>query len=596
METKNKADLLEYITQSGKQVFKVGVDTYRVEPCPVCGHKDHFTINAAENYYKSFSNCCRGGSIIDYLMEVEGMDKAEALSKVEKLKPGPAITRLDKISSKLDKETRLLIDGSLKNITQYYYNRGLTDKTIKTYKLGYLPEGHKVGASFKYVLPVSDEFCILRSDNENDRYRNLGSPEPLNLHYLSNPSLNDVFIVEGYFDALSLEEIDRPAIALNSTSGKGKLLEALETHQDQLKDKTLIISLDNDEAGRKAADEIASRAQGLGLRYLVFNIEGYKDINAALIADKEDLQKQITEALKNAQYRGTIYEYMKEDFELDQARRLSEPDIKTGINGLDNALGGGLYPGLYILGAISSLGKTALALQLADTIAAAGHPVIFYSLEMGRYEMLCRSLTREFFKLAQDNLISTAQIIKPAAGNDIYRNPDFKEALKAYREGPAKNLFLVEGDFKTTIASIENITAGSRPVIIIDYLQVIQPQEGSRLSDKQQIDQVVVRLKQLSRKIDMPVIAVSSFNRASYNDDDGPSMAAFKESGAIEYGADVLLYMQLRKNKDDNLNEAKNKNPRQINLVILKNRRGAAFEEIRLDYFTKQNFFVEPKR
>lgn len=589
MEAKNKINLLEYVKgNTAGQVVKVGKDTYRVDPCPVCGHKEHFTINAAGNYYKSFSECCRGGSIIDYLMEVEKMEKPQAMEKVERI-AGVGI-----------EEARSVIEQTSSNTTQYYYSRGLTDKTINKYKLGYLPDGHKIGKSFKYVLPVTEDFCILRSENESDRYRNIGNPKPLNLNYLSDPCINEIFIVEGYFDALSLEEIDKPAIALNSTSGTGAIVGAIEANQEALKGKLLIISLDNDTAGDTSANTIKEKLQELGLQYIDYKPGDHKDINAALVADKEKLKESIAETLDGWQektlYRGTVYEYMQEAFEVDQARRLSEPDIKTGIDSLDRALGGGLYPGLYILGAISSLGKTALALQVADTIAAAGHPVFFYSLEMGRYEMLCRSLAREYFKTTGIDTASTAQFIKPAAGNDIYSDPEFKNILKTYQDNAAKNLFLIEGDFKTTIETIENVPAGKRPVIIIDYLQVVQPQEGSRLSEKQHIDQVIVRLKQLSRKLDIPVIAVSSFNRESYKEEKGPSMAAFKESGGIEYSADVLLYMQLRKNEGEEINAIKNMNPRPINLLILKNRRGPAYEPMKLDYYTRQNYFVEPRR
>lgn len=52
-----------------------------VNPCPACGKKDHFILNKNNTYF-SFSGCCKGGSIIDYLMEVEGMDQKVAIKKV----------------------------------------------------------------------------------------------------------------------------------------------------------------------------------------------------------------------------------------------------------------------------------------------------------------------------------------------------------------------------------------------------------------------------------------------------------------------------------------------------------------------------------
>ncbi len=87
------------------------------------------------------------------------------------------------------------------------------------------------------------------------------------------------------------------------------------------------------------------------------------------------------------------------------------------------------------------------------------------------------------------------------------------------------------------------------------------------------------------------MIAISSFNRANYKTD--VTFEAFKESGAIEYTADVVLALQLRKNGDEDINKLKNQEPRPLELVLLKNRRGKAYDVISLDYWPKQNYFVE---
>lgn len=612
---KESISLYQYIDNAGHKLQKIGASEYRVNPCPVCGHKDHFTIYPDTNSYFSFSGCCRGGSIIDYMVEVEGMSKEGAIKTLKQLagEGGPVITEekaqgpaAAEMEAAHKKTLSLIERASEGNTCEYYYTRGLTDKTIEAYNLGYISEGHKIGPDFtgKYLLPVSDTFCILRSEDEKDKYRNIGSPEIFNSRYLENPSLTgkDVFITEGIFDALSLEELGKQAISINSTSNKGKLFAALEANKEQLKDKQFIIALDTDAEGTQTAEVILSKAQELGLQASIFTLKGYKDINEALTADKEGLQKQL-EARK---LQGTVYEYLLEDFELEQEKRVREKDIKTGFNSLDTSLGGGLYPGLYVIGAITSLGKTALALQLADNIAAGKQQVLFFSLEMGRYEMVCRSLTRALFEQADNENITTGHILRSSyQGKDIYSREDFQKALTTYRDGPAKYLSLVEGDFNITIdsiraqAKVHETRTGERPVIFIDYLQAIQPDPGSRLTDKQHIDQTVIALKRLSRDLDLPVIVVSSFNRASYGKDSDNTnkvvrfMTAWKESGAIEYTADVLIAMDIKRQGDQSIEEAKANDKRYIELVILKNRRGKAFEEITLTYLPKQNYFRE---
>ncbi len=606
---KKQISLLEYIQGSGAQVVKAG-NTYRLNPCPVCSHKDHFTIYPESNSYSSFSGCCKGGSIIDYLIEIEGLAQVQAIDKLKQLAGGasssarPVASKTEKPLNKEEKEkTASVIEAAQKNTCQYYYNRGLTEKTIKTYKLGYLPGGHEYGKAFKYVMPVSNNFIILRSDNEQDRYRNIGKTEILNLQYLQDPSLTgrEIFITEGFFDALSLEELDRPAIALNSTALAGALIEELEANKEALQGKLLVVALDNDQGGQETAEKLTGALLDLNLPFTRLELNGFKDINEYFIKDREGLLQTI-EALP---LKGTVYEYLKEGFELDQAARLTEPDILTGFNSLDYILGGGLYPGLYVLGAISSLGKTALALQLADRIAEQGQPVLFFSLEMGRYEMVCRSLARVLFEQTGDQDITTGNVLKTFyKGQDLYSRPAFQAALEAYKQGPAKHLTLTEGDYNLNIEGLrQSITeyaarTGRRPVVVVDYLQVLKPID-IRMSEKQHIDLTVVELKRISRDLNLPVIAVSSFNRASYKTD--VSFEAFKESGAIEYTADVMIGLQLRgvvvdkKTGSSNINELKNQEPRPLDMVILKNRRGRAFETIALEYWPKQNYFAEGK-
>lgn len=602
-ELKMKVSLLDYIEQSGLKVERAGQSVYRINPCPVCGHKDHFTIYQDTNSYVSFSECCSGGSIIDYMIEVEKTPKEEAIKKLrtmagqvestialKKKEPEPA-----KLEEGEKKELAHLVFKAAQNNTAYYSGRGLSEQIISSYRLGYLPDGHKFGSSFKYVMPVSEQFVILRSDNEKDRYRNIGNTEILNTNYLENPDATDrqIFITEGYFDALSLEEIGFKSIALNSTAMSDTLINIIETNKSQLKDKQFILALDNDQGGRDTTLKLKKALLELDLTFSELNLNSYKDINEYLTKDREGLIKEI----EMMPLKGTTYEYLLDGFELDQLKRLNEPDIKTGLPKLDQTLGGGLYPALYVIGAISSLGKTALALQLADQIADQGQPVLFFSLEMGRYEMTCRSLARVLYSQHKNSEITTGHILKTNyRGADLYSQAYFQQALQTYREGPAKHLTLHEGNYDLDINLLKMMArehvgrTGNRPVIFVDYLQVLKPVD-IRMTEKQHVDMVIVELKRLSRDLDLPVIAVSSFNRANYKTD--VAFEAFKESGAIEYTADVVLAMQLRKNGDEDINELKNREPRPLELVLLKNRRGRAYQVIDVDYWPKQNFFVE---
>jgi len=148
-------------------------------------------------------------------------------------------------------------------------------------------------------------------------------------------------------------------------------------------------------------------------------------------------------------------------------------------------------------------------------------------------------------------------------------------------------------------------STGNKPVVIIDYLQILAPHEP-RASDKQNVNKSIFELKRLSRDFKIPVIGISSLNRENYNNN--INMSAFKESGAIEYSSDVLLGMQFEaignaagNNLNDNgakitsegINRLKREDVRKIEVKILKNRNGATGDSITYDYYPMFNYFKE---
>ena len=102
------------------------------------------------------------------------------------------------------------------------------------------------------------------------------------------------------------------------------------------------------------------------------------------------------------------------------------------------------------------------------------------------------------------------------------------------------------------------------------------------------MDKAVLELKRLSRDLEIPVICISSFNRQSYNTD--PSMQSFKESGAIEYSADVLIGLSSKTGKE---NETKNTLiKKNLEVEILKNRNGKTGKS-NFEYYPAYNYFKE---
>lgn len=300
----------------------------------------------------------------------------------------------------------------------------------------------------------------------------------------------------------------------------------------------------------------------------------------------------------------TAADYLRGRFIDDREQFKGYKQRKTGFADIDHETGG-LYPGLYVLGALSSLGKTTFAHQLADQLAAAGDTVLFFSLEQSTFELTTKSLARESFKLqrarrAADGALSSIEI-RSGKSSDLMR-----DACKSYLEY-AGRVIIKECNFNETAESIAQTVAafiektGITPVVMVDYLQII-PAPDQRMGDKEKTDLNMRRLKILQRDKDLVLFVISSINRSNYAAQIG--FESFKESGGIEYTADVVWGMQYAVISQDSvfdsdkkigdkrkkLQEAKAQTPRSIELICLKNRYGRDFSTL-FYYYPRYDFF-----
>lgn len=291
--------------------------------------------------------------------------------------------------------------------------------------------------------------------------------------------------------------------------------------------------------------------------------------------------------------------YLKEHMTDEMQEFANGGKIKSGYKNLDIVTN--LYPGLYVIGAISSLGKTTFVHQMADQIAESGHPVLFFSLEQTTLELASKSLSRTMAKKDAQKAMTSLQIRKN--GSD----PRVMDAVSTY-DKYANNLLVAECTFRATIDTIEKTVhnyikkMGKKPVVVVDYLQVIQPPEDSRMTAKDLVDMHVRRLKQLQSDNKLVLMVISSLNRQNYLTQ--IDYESFKESGGIEYTADVVWGLQLEVLHDDIFNlqakinekrqkvkEAKAANPRRIELVCLKNRFGISSYSCMFDYYPQYDYF-----
>lgn len=332
--------------------------------------------------------------------------------------------------------------------------------------------------------------------------------------------------------------------------------------------------------------------------------------NGKVIYDESQAKQPQTvqEAPKEAPAKAPIVsakDYLLKQFTTERAQFKSYTQRKTGFKNIDSSTGG-LYPGLYVIGAQSSLGKTTFIHQLGDQLAQAGDYVLFFSLEQSLFELTTKSLAREAFKEDPTNEAGACSSIELRSGGKTER---VKRGYNNYLKY-ADRVIIKECNFDENIESIEQTVKdfikerGVKPIVIIDYLQII-PAQDPRLSDKEKTDQHMKRLKILQRNNDLVLFVISALNRANYL---LPiSFESFRESSGIEYTADVVWGMQYSvistgkafqsgtdskiAEKRQAIKEAKAATPRRIELVCLKNRYGRDYSA-HFDYYPKYDYFM----
>ena len=507
-----------------------------------------------------------------------------------------------------------------------------------------------------------DEFhFVARSigDNGGKRgFKRIGQNAPL---YEPLPiELDGVnFIVESEIDALSIAQVYPQGfgcVATGGTQGWKKVVPILNERFANAEQKPrFIVMYDNDEAGDTAgkqlvvalheagypakmfflegdmegtqfenpntgevttiekvdANDLLQRGGGVLAERLVDAITGTEaelEEQAALIKDApspepmpaaELLSKEKSAVDVDGIASCSIAEYFTDVFSLDVARTEQYAERKTGFENLDNGKLV-LVPGLYLLGGLPAAGKTTFAWQLLNQLADNGEYCVYCSYEMSRLELFAKSVSRELFKrkrVGQDVLTPTSFEIRSGR---VKRVPEVIRAVKDFSFSKAQlhvaelSNMPVEKLFKWLEPRIAAATKS--PVIVLDYLQILP---SSKDSKREGLDDTLRRLKDFQRTTDATFIVISSFNRQNYWS--SVNFESFKESGGIEYSADVVLGLEtsVPQGTDDAarkkaITDAARKPERMINLVCLKNRNGAPFTA-QFKYFAAHDYFEPVK-
>jgi replicative DNA helicase len=236
--------------------------------------------------------------------------------------------------------------------------------------------------------------------------------------------------------------------------------------------------------------------------------------------------------------------------------------IATGYKDLDRKLAG-LHPtNLIVIAARPGMGKTALALNIAQNVAQRDIPVAIFSLEMSREEIVSRMLCaqgRIDSQRLRTGQLSEADFTKLSnAASSLYKKPVYVD------DSPG--------------LTVTEIRAKSRRLkrrpglglVIVDYLQLMQGSGGE--NRQQEIALISRSLKNLARELDVPIIAVSQLNRSlEQREDKRPRLGDLRESGAIEQDSDVVMFIY----RDEYYSPERIESKGLAEVVISKHRQGA---------------------
>ena len=310
-----------------------------------------------------------------------------------------------------------------------------------------------------------------------------------------------------------------------------------------------------------------------------------KDLNEIL----EDAERMIFEVSRqrNESSFKRVGDVMKETFEKLEEAFNSENNgitgITSGFSGIDRLTSGLQRGALNIIAARPSMGKTALALNIARNVAVkAGLPVLIFSLEMGAAQLVLRLLGAESRMNLQDLI------------NGTFAQGDWKTLTEAASTLTKAQIYIDDSSILTTIelkARSRRFKAkhGELGLIVVDYLQLMS---ASRSLDNKQneVAEISRGLKAIARELEVPVIALSQLSRAvESRNEKTPQLSDLRDSGAIEQDADLvgLLYRDSYYAKDP---EAQKDNT--ASLDIAKNRNGPT-DKVRLVFLREYTRFED---
>ena len=495
----------------------------------------------------------------------------------------------------------------------YLSGRGFTRETMQRFHLGYDAQRHCVTIPYN---PAGSYYgrrsTVPDTIRPHDNLKGVQMP----LYNAAALYASDVcFVVESPLCAISIEQEGGAAVAISGTGGKGRLIEQLKKKPTAA---ALILCLDNDDAGRRATEDIGKAldemqvycvngtAAIMGEAQDPADKEYRKDPNEVLQrSGAESLQQAIAETAEETrrQHNMTAQEAeeerqqrtgtgMVDSFLQAVMTRKYEP-MPTGISDIDYALDGGfMRQWLVLLGAAPGAGKTAMAQWIFEGMAKRGASCLYLNLEMSREQILARSFSR--IAAQSGHKIRTNIVLQGYRWTDEQRSV-ILQAAEEYKKTIAPRMVYnpdgVTANLDSILTYIEAEAQRAEkaglpaPCVVLDYLQIVT---GDQREDAAAvIKRAVGGLKDYAVRHNTLVFVIIAHNRQA-NSTGAVSMESGRDTSALEYSADLQLALTFTKclkrdgQKAKSPDELTDEERKLITLRVVKGRFGGMGREVDL--------------
>jgi replicative DNA helicase len=332
------------------------------------------------------------------------------------------------------------------------------------------------------------------------------------------------------------------------------------------------------------AQRVVERGYEAGPRVRDFLEQAQQDVFGAAQGNSLESMKPFAEAM------GAALDRLEAIHARAKAGLSHVTGVPTGLPWLDDQTLG-LQPGtLVILAARPSVGKTALALNVAAHAATKGEKkVVFFSLEMPSDQLALRLLASEA-KLDSERLGKGK-----LAQHDWDRIMVQGEKLMGAPIWFDDSFMLSPVELRSKCRKLKR--ESGLDLVVVDYLQLMHAPSGrNSQSREQEIATISRSLKALAKELQVPVVALSQLNRAvEKRKGERPMLADLRESGAIEQDADVVMFLHRPEQEGEGGQEAMNADVQDVELILAKHRQGPT-GLMSLVFFKKHTFFAEKRR